>query len=64
MRPMAWNTSGANCPRAIPATMHAATHTLRYRSKLLMAEAAAAWLAVSGVMALASLVADVAQLAL
>jgi len=29
MRPMAWNTLGANWPSAIPATMHSSTHTLR-----------------------------------
>ena len=29
MRPMAWNAAGANWPRAIPAMMHTATHSVR-----------------------------------
>src|SRR5450830_142402 len=41
MRPMAWNTLGNNCPRAIPATMHKNTHTVRYRSNTLMGATAA-----------------------
>ena len=36
MRPMAWNTPGANWPRAMPATMHSSTQTVRKRSKTLM----------------------------
>jgi hypothetical protein len=27
--PIAWNAAGKSCPRAIPATMHSATHTVR-----------------------------------
>ncbi|OIQ64486.1 hypothetical protein GALL_539640 [mine drainage metagenome] len=43
MRPIAWNTPGSHCPKAIPATMHRKTQTDRKRSNPLMGAPAARW---------------------
>src|SRR5579883_3125738 len=61
MRPTAWNTPGADWPSAMPATMHAATHTLRYRSKPFMTDAAGTDPTVSVFMVSASLTSNIAQ---